>query len=218
MKTVFISILLITGIVSFAIAQSTELDSNEVSEKKPDNKSQKDKTMIYWKEQKSGERQTLVKVDSSGQVMILAAQPYESDFMKHHFPDSLLKIHGKVDANTFMKNQKEVSAMKNRSISLLVTKEALYRLAEAYFNGAIDSSAYRTLYSEVLLQAIDLVAEETSLEEAKAETIVAETEKLKIELQKAQLEFERLKFERNPISTPIPEKEKEVIKKEPEKE
>jgi hypothetical protein len=152
-------------------------------------------TNIFWTTHESAKRYTLLSIDSAGKIKILAAQSPEPDFLKNIELDSNIKVQGKIDVVYLLKSQAELTKLNNKSASLSITKEALYRLAEAYFNGLIDSSKYMQLYKGVLTQAADLISEEIELEEARAETIVAETEKAKIELQKAQLEFERFKFE-----------------------
>jgi hypothetical protein len=174
----------------------------------------KNNTTLIWTQRQAKDNHTLLSIDSSGTIKVLAGQSPEPEFAKNIEPDSNLKIQGKIDINLLLKSQQELAKLNNQSASLMITKEALYRLAEAYFNGLVDSSKYVQLYNSILKQTTDMLASEVELEEAKAETIEAETEKLKIELQKAMIELEKLKIEKGiSIEKETPEEKEETEEK-----
>lgn len=154
------------------------------------------------------QRQTLVIMDSTGRVRVLAPQA-DQGMVKPVEADSNIKVSGRIEAAQFLKAQAEMAKINNRAAGLLLTKEALYRLSEAYFNGLIDSVRYAQLYQAAITQSTELVNAEIELEEAKAETIFAEMEKAKVELQKAQLELERLKIEKGLYVLPKEEPKEE---------
>ncbi|HWZ23238.1 MAG TPA: hypothetical protein VNW06_11325 [Cytophagaceae bacterium] len=196
MKTILFCILLVTSVFGLEGCKS----SNTLTNKKPEintiGQVTRNNTTLLWTNHEPSERYTLLSIDSTGKIKVLAAQSLEPEFLKNIQLDSNVNIQGKTDVTFLLKSQAELAKLNNKSASLLITREALYRLAEAYFNGLVDSSRYAQLYNRILAQSIELASTELDLEEAKAETIVAETEKAKVELQKAQLEFEKLKFEK----------------------
>ncbi len=151
---------------------------------------------IWMAQNKPGERNTLIRIDSSGQIKIVASQLPAPEFSKNILSDSGIVITGTADLSQLLKWQKEQAALEHKSISTLLSGEALYRISEAYFNGLIDHRKFEELYDKVIAQAATLLEAEIELEEAKAETILAETEKARILLQKAQLELEMLKIEK----------------------
>lgn len=171
----------------------------------------KNNTTLLLTNQEMVNHQTLVIMDSTGHVRVLAPQASEQGIVKPVEPDSNIKISGRIDAVQYLKAQTEMAKMNSCSASMLLTKEALYRLSEAYFNGLIDSVRYGQLYKAALSQSAELMNAEIELEEAKAETIFAETEKAKIELQKMQLELEKLKIEKGLYV--IPKEEPKVEEK-----
>jgi len=171
-------------------------------------------TNIWWTQQGPGERYTLIKIDSTGKINVLAAQAAEPDFLKTLKPDSNIQVKGTIDATQLLKLQTQLALFYQKSSSLRITNEALYRLAEAYFNGLIDSTKYERLYNQVILQSTAIIDSEIELEEAKAETIQAETEKARIELQRRQLEFRMLQWEKGmkveEENIPTPKEEKDT--------
>ncbi len=209
-------------LLSFFIFESCKT-SKPVTITKPETQNlqqiTKNNTTLIWTQRQAKDNHTLLSIDSLGNVKVLASQSPEPEFAKTIEPDSTLKIQGKIDINLLLKSQQELAKLNNQSASLLITKEALYRLAEAYFNGLVDSSKYVELYNSVLKQSTDLVATEVELEEAKAETIAAETEKLKIELQKATIELEKLKIEKGiSVDKEKPEEKEETTEEKPKEE
>ncbi len=173
----------------------------------------KNNTTLMWSPNKADERNTWIRMDSLGKITVLATQLPPLEVQKIVQQDSSLKLKGSVEASQLLKAQSEMARLQNTSSEFLLTNEALYRLAEAYFNGLVDSSKFRELHTKIITQSVDRIDAEIELEEAKAETIFAETEKAKVELQKLQLQFEMLKFEKgvkeNPVKpdTLTPEKE-----------
>jgi len=212
MKRLFFYMLLVS-IFAFESCKTSKPITNGKSEIQNIQQITKNNTTLYWSQQKSTEKFILLSMDSLGKIKVLGSPSPEPEFSKNIEPDSNFKIQGKIDIALLLKSQLELAKLNNRSASLLITKEALYRLAEAYFNGLIDSSRYAQLYNSILKQSAELLAVEVELEEAKAETIAAETEKMKIELQKATIELEKLKLEKG-IITEKPKEETEETPKE----
>jgi hypothetical protein len=217
MKTIIFYILIVTSIFGFESCKPSTTLTNQKLEINNVDQITKNKTTVLWTKYGSTERQTLLSMDSTGKIKVLAAQSPEPDFFKNIELDSNVKIQGKADVTFLLKSQAELGKLNNKSVGLLITREALYRLSEAYFNGLVDSSRYAQLYNRILTQCIELASVELDLEEAKAETIVAETEKAKVELQKSQLEFERLKFEKGIREENVLVKDTVVVKPEEDK-
>ena len=145
------------------------------------------KTTLMWAHHDPTQRQSLMYVDENGNIKILAEQSPDAGLSRNLDLTPKAKIDGTVDAELALKIGTELEKLTNRTTSLMMTREALYRIAEMYFNGAIDKGKYELLFKEVIDKSKELLAEEAKLEEQKAKTTQAETEKLKIELEKEKL-------------------------------
>ncbi len=148
------------------------------------------KTTLMWAHHDPTQRQTLMHVDENGNIKVLAEQSPDAGITRNIEIDPKVKIEGKVDAELLVKTQAELSKLTNRTTSLMITREALYRLSEGYFNGAVDKDKYIELYKEVITQSIKMIEEESKLEAEKAKTAKAEAERVKAE---TDLEKEKIK-------------------------
>lgn len=149
------------------------------------------KGTLLWAHYDPTQRQTLMFIDEKGAVKVLAEQSPDAGLSKSFELDPKVKVEGTVDIELLIKTQAELTKLTNRTTTLMITREALYRLSEAYFNGAVDEVKYLELYKDIINQSKKLIIEETKLEEAKAKTAQAEAEKAKVE---ADLEKEKLKY------------------------
>ena len=167
------------------------------------------KSTILWAHYDATQRQTLMQADAAtGLLKVLAEQSPDAGLSKKIELDPHVKIDGKVDANLLLKTQTDLEKLTNRTTSLMITREALYRLQEASFNGFIDKNQYFDLYNVVITQASILVKEETGLEEQKAKTAQAEADKAKTEL-----ETEKLKTSVKTDTTSIKNTNNQIDKK-----
>src|SRR6187402_302839 len=181
MKVKYFYFLVITGLFFLQSCKPSNTISNQQNGVTNISQTTKNNTTLSWTEQNPTQQYTLSSLDSSGRIKILATQNPAVGLVKSIEVDSNVKVNGKVDIGYLLKMQSEIATLNNKSLSLLITKDALYRLSEAYFNGLIDSSKYQQLYLNVISQPTNLVNAEIELEEAKAETIFAEMEKIKVE-------------------------------------
>lgn len=148
------------------------------------------KTTLMWAHYDPTQRQTLMHVDEEGKIKVLAEQSPDAGLSRNFELNPKVKVEGKVDVEVLIKTQAELAKLTNRTTSLMITREALYRLSEAYFNGAVTTEKYVELYKEIINQSAKLVEQEAKLEAERAKTAQAEADKAKSE---ADLEKEKLK-------------------------
>lgn len=150
-----------------------------------------EKGTLLWAHYDPTQRQTLMFIDDKGAVKILAEQSPDAGLSRSLELNPKVKIEGKVDVEVLIKTEAELAKLTNRTTSLMITREALYRLSEAYFNGAVSAEKYIELYKEIIKQTENLITQEARLEEARSKTAESEAEKAKTE---ADLEKEKLKL------------------------
>lgn len=138
------------------------------------------------------DRQSFSRTDSSGRTRVLVTPGNEFKLIIH-YSDSGRRNGPPMRPPRDHRHDPEFSS---KIMSQAVVQEGLYRLSEAFYNGAIDSSAYRKLYSETLQYPIDLTTEEIDLQDAKTEQLKAELELAKVELERVKLELEKLQIEK----------------------
>ncbi|TPN86975.1 hypothetical protein [Aquimarina algicola] len=142
-------------------------------------------TTLMWAHHDPTQRQTLMYVDENGNIKILAEQSPDAGLSRNLNLTTKAKVEGTIDAEVAIKTAAELEKLTNRTTSLMITRESLYRLAEMYFNGAIDKGKYEILFKEVINQTKELIKEEAKLEEQKANIANTEMEKLKLDLEKS---------------------------------
>lgn len=169
-------------------------------------KGKREKGTLLWAHYDPTKRQALMFIDTAGNIKILAEQSPDAGLSRSFELSPKVKIEGAVDVEVLIKTQAELAKLTNRTTSLMITREALYRLSEAYFNGAVGTNRFVELYKEIIYQARNLVLEETKLEEAKAKTAQAEAEKARIA---AELEKEKMKHLNLKKEEPKKEEKKE---------
>lgn len=153
------------------------------------------KTTLMWAHHDPTQRQTLMYVDEDGNIKVLAEQSPDAGLSRVFDAETKAKGLDKVDVDFLFKVQSEINKLTDRSATLMVTREALYRLSEAYFNGAVDQAGFSQLYRAIIEEADELLKSEMELEKLKKEMFEAETEMLKTKIEEQKLEIEKLKIE-----------------------
>ena len=143
---------------------------------------------LMWAHHDPTQRQTLMYVDGNGRLKVLAEQSPDAGVSNVADISASADVEGKVDAETAIKIQAQLEKLTNRTTSLMITRETLYAIREASFNGQITPAEAILMYNSFLAKLDIIVVQDAKIEEAKAEGLKAEAEKAKAELEKAKLD------------------------------
>lgn len=145
-------------------------------------------TTLTWAHHDPTQRQTLMYVDSLGNIKVLAEQSPDAGISNITGIAGTANVFEELDAEAVLDFQAQLEKLTNRTSSLMITRENLYAIRELYFNNAINSTDILSMYKEYLDKLVEIVKEDSKIEEAKAKIIQLEIEKEKILLEKLKKE------------------------------
>ncbi|WP_124643238.1 hypothetical protein [Amniculibacterium aquaticum] len=170
-------------------------------------------TTLMWAHHDPTQRQTLMYVDTLGNIKVLAEQSPDAGISNIANLSANAKLTDKLDAATVLNFQAQLEKLTNRTTSLMITRENLYAIRELCFNNKIVDTQAISLYNSYFSKIVDIVKEDAKIEEAKAKVIQAEVEKAKIELEKLKIETANKKLEEENKKVKTDNKEKSEDKK-----
>ncbi|AWX44822.1 hypothetical protein HME9304_01827 [Flagellimonas maritima] len=142
---------------------------------------------LTWAHHDATKRQSLMFVDSQGNVKVLAEQSPDAGISK--ITELLAKGQkDSISAELNLSFQNTLEKLTDRTPSLMITRESLYTLRELHFNGALDSVGVKDLYEKYLDKLVEIVKEDSKTVEAKAKVLMLEIEKEKLLAAKNKME------------------------------
>ncbi len=150
-----------------------------------------DGSTLIWAHHDPTQRQTLMHIDTDGNVKVLAEQSPDAGVSSMTDIIGKIKIIKEIDLEAILKIESQLEKLTNRTSSLMITREYLYALREFHYNGAINSAEIITLNKQYLDKLVDIVKEDSKIEEAKAKTLQLQLDLEKVLLEKLKIESKK---------------------------